>query len=209
MELPDYSKLFIEGRKISSEYGVAILRTYKAGELFIPSGRIVACDAFVSHASPFTTAVPPNSYPVVLSVAHFGDYDQRVAAAMLKLRDAKPIKWEMALNACQDLSSLREGEVFGYGVDSGTGCFMDIEAAQILTKSDNYSDLLMAELDKTYIDTWSWANIPLNPVSKANVIAFSTGFGDGVYASYFGYDEKGDMASLLTDFMLFDDTGVM
>jgi len=59
---------------------------------------------------------------------------------------------------------------------------MDVEAAQILVKGqddDAFFDLIVDELDKTYVDTWSWANICLNLTTKANIICFSTGLGDG------------------------------
>lgn len=33
-----------------------------------------------------------------------------------------------------------------------------------------------------------------------NLAAFSTGYGDGFYATYVGYDQKGKICRLLTDF---------
>ncbi|NET37521.1 MAG: DUF4241 domain-containing protein [Cyanothece sp. SIO1E1] len=49
-----------------------------------------------------------------------------------------------------------------------------------------------------------WANVVVNEANGANVIAFSSGWGDGGYASYWGYDAKGNLASLVTDFACFD-----
>ena len=39
--------------------------------------------------------------------------------------------------------------------------------------------------------------------TEANLIAFSSGWGDGGYASFWGYDEKDNITSLVTDFALF------
>jgi hypothetical protein len=205
---PDLSRLFEDGREIATEIGTATLRLRDAGELLVTSGRVVACDPFASpDAEPFTRAVPPGRYPVVLSVAHFEDDDQRVAAAMLRLGGGRPVSWELALVPGDEPAELAEGEVFGYGVDSGTGCFMDEEAARTLTQKmdedEDYSEEMMDEMDKTYVDTWSWANFVLNDAG-ANFVAFSAGVGDGLYASYFGLDAEGRAVSLVTDFSLFE-----
>src|SRR5688500_16282431 len=50
-----------------------------AGDLILSTGRIVACDPLVfPEAEPFTIAVPPGTYPVMLAVARVSDTDQRV-----------------------------------------------------------------------------------------------------------------------------------
>jgi hypothetical protein len=127
---------------------------------------------------------------------------------MLKFGDEKPARWGAALLANQGKTSSRADEVNYYGVDSATGCFMDVEAARVLSENadgDIYSEQIAEGMDKTYVDTWSWANICLNPATGANIICFSTGLGDGAYASYFGYGEKGGVLCLVTDFGLFED----
>jgi Protein of unknown function (DUF4241) len=35
-------------------------------------------------------------------------------------------------------------------------------------------------------------------------VIFSSGFGDGYYASYFGYDGEGELVALMTDFLVVD-----
>jgi len=204
----NYAELFVDGRKIQTEYSGVTLRCHSAGDLVLSTGKIVACDPAVSpDTPPFAIGVPPREYPVLLSVAHYAK-DQRVAYAMLKFNDEKPARWEMALLPNQDLASLKKDEVFCYGVDSATGCFMDAGAAQVLVAnmdSDVYFEMIAEEMDKTYVDTWSWANITLDTSTGANIICFSTGLGDGVYASYFGLDDEGRALCLVTDFGIFDD----
>jgi hypothetical protein len=39
---------------------------------------------------------------------------------------------------------------------------------------------------------------------KYNLAAFTTGLGDGKYATYIGYDAAGKPCRLLSDFKLFD-----
>jgi hypothetical protein len=44
-------------------------------------------------------------------------------------------------------------------------------------------------------------NLPLGDV---NAVMFHSGWGDGFYASWFGYDANGDVAALVTDFATID-----
>jgi hypothetical protein len=117
MKQINYSELFVNGRQIQAEWGEVNLKLHNAGNLVLPTGRIVACDPLTSpEIPPFTVSVLPNEYPVILSVANFNNNDQRVAYAMLRFDDKKPVRWKMALLPNQDVSSLKEAEVFYYGV---------------------------------------------------------------------------------------------
>ena len=210
MEIFDYSKLLQDGVELRTASGNANLKCHKVGELVTPTGKIIACDAFVFlDRSPFTVQLSPGRYPVVLSVAHFDDGDQRVAYAALRIRDGQPHHWEMALVPGQDVGSLQPDHIFCYGVDSGTGCFMDPKASQALAEKldddEDYFETLIAEMEKTYVHTWSWANVEMDTNTNANLIAFSSGLGDGCYPSYFGLDEKGNPMILVTDFGVFND----
>lgn len=208
MELPDFSKLFAEGKEIATEIGRVVLRVKPAGELTVTSGRVVACDPLVSpDVEPFDRRVPGGTFPVLLSVAHFEDDDRRVAGAMLRFAGRAPASWVPALRPGEEPSALSEDEVFGYPVDSGTGCFMDAETARLVLSGvdeEDFADALVGEMDKTYEDTWSWANVELDAGAGHNIVAFSAGVGDGLYASYFGLDEAGEVVCLVTDFSLFE-----
>ena len=210
MEILDYSKLLQDGLELRTAWGNVTLKWHQMGELVSPTGQIAACDPFVfPEAPPFTVQMSPGRYPVVLSVAHFDDGDQRVAYATVRIRDGQPHHWEMALVPGQDVASLEPDQIFCYGVDSGTGCFMDPKASQALVErlndDENYAETLIAEMEKTYVHTRSWANLEMDTTTNANLIAFSSGLGDGCYASYFGVDEQGDPMILVTDFGVFTD----
>lgn len=208
MTLPDFSKLFDDGREIETEIGRVVLRPRPAGELTLTSGRVVACDPLVyPETQPFTRAAPVGTFPVTLSVAHFEDGDRRVAGALLRFAGREAVRWELALHPGEDASELGEGEIFGYPADSGTGCFMDEETARLVTDhmdGEEFADALDAEMERTYEDTWSWANVEFDPDAGSNIVAFSTGVGDGLYASYFGLDASGEVVCLVTDFSLFE-----
>jgi hypothetical protein len=208
----DFSKAFIDGRKLEVESRSVTFHCHTIGELVVTTGSLVACDPFFCWAvRPFAVKVPPGRYPVILSVASMAD-DQRVAYAKLHVSDKPASRWEMALLPDEELSSLKEGEVFGYSVDSGNGCFMDQEAATIhsqkLDNDEEYEQHLTDEMEKNYVNTWNWADINLNAATGANIITFTSGWGDGSYPLYFGYDENGNVVALVTHFALFEDQEV-
>lgn len=41
-------------------------------------------------------------------------------------------------------------------------------------------------------------------MGPGNIIMFTSGWGDGFYASWFGYDAQGHVAALVTDFTVVD-----
>jgi hypothetical protein len=100
-------------------------------------------------------------------------------------------------------SELKPGEISGYPVDSGTGCFMDKSAAKALDQrmsaDSSFFKTMMSEMDKTYRHTWSWLNMKF---ADANLIAFSSGLGDGLYATYAGKDSSGRITLVVTDFFV-------
>ena len=184
------------------------LRSQPLGELYLPTGKIVANDpCCLFEGTPFTRTVPPGSYPVNLWVWEGGG-DKRVAFAGLRFREGAPVRFEMALLAGQDTAELSEDGFYGYGVDSGTGGFMDEQTFLRLTEGlEEWEGGIFSALDdaleKSYVDTYSAANVRL-PDSEYNVAAFSSGWGDGGYPSYWGFDAEGQLCCLMTDFCILD-----
>jgi hypothetical protein len=181
-------------------------KTHTVGTLQTPSGLIVACDPFVFFdVRPFPVAVPPGSHPVQLAVA-FSNGDERVAFARVHLADPTTTSWELANAGDKDNADLAADEFFGYGVDSGTGCFMDPVAARLLSErfeqDDGYADQLIEAMEASYKHTWSWLDCRPQPNRDENVICFSSGFGDGSYPSFFGYSRNELLTELVTDFMV-------
>ncbi len=214
MKTPDFSHVFEDGHEIEAVYGGKPhryrIKVKTLGDLRLVSGRLVACDPLTSpETGPFGETFPPGSYPVIVSVAHaVPSRDKRVAFAMLKLRDVAASEWKMLAPEGSDISELGDDQMFGYGVDAGTGCFMDQVGATILAADYRADDILgqklLARLQKSYVNTWSWGNIVLDKKSGANVLAFASGEGDGFYASYVGYGSDGAPVAVVTDFGIFN-----
>ena len=198
---------YLDGDRITSWAGSITLKHFDVGTISLPTGSIHALDplVFLDTRETFEITVAPGTYPVRLSIAQLPD-DQRVAFAMILFSEHEASDWQMALLPGQDESVLGEDEVFGYPVDSGTGCFMDEAGADLLRyefeRDDTYFERLTDEMDKTYVPTWSYLNKRLP--DNCNLVAFSSGLGDGLYASYFGFAETSAPVCLVTDFGLAD-----
>lgn len=178
------------------------------GELNLPTGKIVACDPLVDpETPPFSKHVKAGKYPVTLYI-HYIDDDKRVGFAKLGFSEKLPTRFEVAVNDEQKLEELEDGEFYGYGVDSGTGGFMDEETAkklgQLMDESEDYG---IAELDnmleESYVDTYCVANFTI-PDTDLNLAAFSSGYGDGLYPTYWGLDDDNNICCLITDFETVD-----
>ncbi|HET6313899.1 MAG TPA: DUF4241 domain-containing protein [Chloroflexia bacterium] len=214
MELitPDLSRAFEDGRvvevPIQEDTWRVRLERRELGHLVVASGKVVGCDPFTVYEGvlPFDVEVEPGRYPVVLSIAHVEENgDQRVAYAMLSLGEGRPVRWELATWPGRGLADLGEGEVFGYPVDAGTGSFMDEVAARMLAQDEDLVDRLLDDSRDNYVDTWTWTDFVADDDTGANVISFSSGFGDGFYPSYMAFDEDGRMVALVTDFGVVQD----
>ena len=175
------------------------------GTLPLPSGAVIATDPLVQpDRAPFTRRAEPGEYPVTLYLAQ-----DRVALAELRFADAAPARWELALVEGQDVATLKAGEIFGYPVDAGLGCFMDSamraamerREAQEQKRTPRYSnyfdDVLANELKDATQDGVMHRPLPDEP---AQVAVFSSGWGDGVYASYWSLDAGERPLRLVTDF---------
>jgi uncharacterized protein DUF4241 len=170
------------------------------------SGKLVACDPFAYFGDqPFEALFPVGQFSVELAIAKVKD-DERVGFSRIKFSNQVPVKWQMGILPGEDVSTLTGDRVFSYGVDSGTGCFLDSSTGEIFSKyidddtGENYNTVTakMQENNKT---TWNWL---LWQQDGSTVPMFTTGRGDGSYASYIGFDKDGAICRLVTDFALFE-----
>jgi hypothetical protein len=178
-----------------------------AGDVVLPSGKLVASDGFLMGGDAFTLDLSPGEHPVSLLRVVFDDGDQRIAAAMVRVSDGEPSSWELALVPGQDPATLAPDEIFGYGVDSGTGAFTSPEAVAAVTSEADYAryaDSLMSAMPATTEAFELSGQVVVDEETGANVVAFASGFGDGSYASYVGRDDDGNVVAVLTDFGVLD-----
>lgn len=174
------------------------------GNIALPSGKIVATDPFtMGDVAAFMRQVAPGSYPVSLAMLVGSQWHARNAFATIKFTDEPVEKFEMALVPGNDLTLLEDDEFFGYGVDAGIGAFMDAQTATIwLEKYDDEinADAVVAGLTQPAALS-PWVNFTILGTTS-NFVGFESGDGDGGYASYWGLDAAGNVATLTTDFGL-------
>lgn len=197
-----YPLAFGQGRELEADGERWTFSVARAGEISLPSGRVVACDPLVSGPrDPFLQAVRPGRYAVDLALARGATGGERVALARVRFTAREPAVWVMALRRGEKEAALGAGRTFGYTADSGTGCFMDAQTAVThdLAARDDI-DAILEELTANYRPQRYWLDYPA--ARKQNVVMFSTGDGTGTYASYFGIDGDGDVCALVTDFKL-------
>jgi hypothetical protein len=182
------------------------LRWRELGKLVLPTGQIVACDPiFVYEPDPFVQTVSSGCYPVSLRLAQMeGTRHERVAFAMIQIQEEESAGWKLARRSGQIDGSSEDAEQHRYGVDAGLGCFMDLAAARAMeqryAEDDTFHDVIYEAVEDSYPGC---ANLILEKDTGLNVAVFSTGIGDGAYASYWGCSSSGDAVCLLTDFDLF------
>ena len=165
----------------------------------LPTGHIVACDWL--DTDPFTRTVPPGRYDVILA-----EHDALVAYAILRFRDGIPARWEMATQPGEDVRSLPEGYYYMYPVDGGNGSFMDEKTnreLRLIVDADPEA-YFEAKTARMKMRAWKWCNYAVGPLAELNSVWFSSGMGDGGYASYFGLADNGEVLCLLTDFDALD-----
>jgi Protein of unknown function (DUF4241) len=185
------------------EYALELINTNRegisrriAGSVNLPSGRLVACDPWLIDEEPFSRIVQPGRYLVELCVTSERD----IAAAIVRFGSSEVTKLEMALTEKQVLSELEHNEFYGYGVDRALGCFTSIECAVLFKQSESAREEFQSQ-----IETEFFLNYRLRDNSSLNLIAFTSGDGDGTYPSYWGLGKKGKAICLFTDFMVLNE----
>ena len=177
------------------------LRLVRVGPVNLPSGRVVAGDPFYAPgAAPFSDPLPPGRHPVDVLVTMRGAFDTVVAARVL-VDGASVSTWRPAHVVGQVESAADEPN--GYGVDSGTGSFTSAEAATLIEDGyDRYADDLLKALQAA--SPHRWIRMPLDPLGPTGVgldiVAFPSGFGDGAFPTWVGFDRAGRAVAFMTDF---------
>lgn len=185
--------LLIAGAQVEYYDRQLRLSVHSAGQLHLPSGRLIADDpsSLDLDAKPFSVAVPPGTYPVSAGPATFVDDPRhsRVTAARLNVGDRPAVRWELALRESQEPLDLGYREFFGFGVDAGMACFVD------------------ADLSDRMKDVWRTLGGPVEPryrtIGSGDMVAWSSGWGDGVYPTWIGYDTTGVVTCFVADMRLF------
>lgn len=190
-----------------------LLETYEVGKIHISSGKIVASDALISpDHSAFNQEFPKGDFQVLV---HKERESNCIAYAEIVFdKNQLAENWTLALCGAQNLEDLKEGEIFGYSVESGMGSFMDKNAQNALNNLEQdlfhkkgadfmgiYEEFFHAHFfdEKGAIDQFA----VLKPYDSKpeNIVAFETGYGEGFYATYIGYSKDNQPVKLISEFI--------
>ncbi|HEX5823754.1 MAG TPA: DUF4241 domain-containing protein [Candidatus Limnocylindrales bacterium] len=173
--------------------GVVEVLVVGLGDIVLPSSRLLVADYFFMGGS-MVTDLPrvqlsgfTGRAPVCLHVARFEPADQRAAFLHVRLIDAPVVRWLIG--------------TAGFGVDGGTGGIGSEEAVRAVT-ADFDGQVYLEAIQAHNVNTWSWSNITTEPVSGANVIGFSTGYGDGGFPVYAGIDKDDRVVAVVIDLLV-------
>ncbi|HIS46147.1 MAG TPA: DUF4241 domain-containing protein [Candidatus Scybalocola faecigallinarum] len=201
--------------------GNAQVDTLDIGTVHFPTGTILACDPLVElgEALPFIQTVPAGTYPVTICVVPSETYGDRYACVKVAISDNKPVRYEMGMVGAENLDEeLQEDEFFGFFVDAGMGCIADLKAQEAFKayweqremedeSIDPYNDLFCDLLEENFQahpqyqrDGGDWLNWTV-PGTDCNIPIFASGWGDGVYPCYFGYDAEGNVCGMYIRFI--------
>lgn len=196
------------------------------GTYSFPTGQIVVRDPLIylcNDRTPYFTTIPKGSYPLTIAVAQIEKEHYRYTAARLKTSQNEAVVYQEALIGNENLETLgTEGDFFGFSVDAGLTTLADTEVRDAWCsyarewfqqrkeegKSINiYDDLLASHFSKSYQEhpafqrtdgDWISFQIPGTPY---RIPMFQSGWGDGTYPVYFGYDKDGKVCEVVIHFI--------
>ncbi|QIY92564.1 DUF4241 domain-containing protein [Chryseobacterium gallinarum] len=198
-----FSKDFVES---------PLLESFEVGKIYLSSGKLVACDPLITNDMlPFSTEFPKGDFPVIL---HKERDSNCVAYSEIIFNTGEITEWKLATTAGQHVKDLAEGEVFGYPVESGMGCFMDVETQAKLNELEQklyrnkgvdfmgiYEEFFHEHFfdENGAIDQYAF----LKPSESypGTIFAFETGYGEGFYASYIAYGKDQTPVKIITEFI--------
>lgn len=176
------------------------------GSVVLDQGDFVAADPYVSEANtpPFTERLKPGDHPLILAIAHIAEDHQRLAAGLL-LGEMTPIsRWTLALQPEQAIEDLEDDDsYYGFPVDAGTACIASPNAfavaSAVLTADGG---MLQDPLSTALFSSTNQAALAAPAEGTQPVAILMTGWGDGVYPTWLGIDEVGNVSLAIVDFLL-------
>lgn len=198
-----FSKDFVES---------PLLESFEVGKIYLSSGKLVACDPLITNdMMPFSTEFPKGKFPVII---HKERESNCVAYTEIIFSTSEIDEWKLATTAGQNIKDLAEGEVFGYPVESGMGCFMDADTQNSLNELEqklyrNKGVDFMGIYEEFFHDYFfdengaidQYAFLKPSKDHPGTVFAFETGYGEGFYASYIAYDKDQAPVKIITEFI--------
>jgi hypothetical protein len=191
------------------------------GNIHFPTGDFLVCDPLVylgRSSSLYFQPVPVGSFPLTACVAKIEEDHYRFVAVQVLFSDEAPVRFTEALIGSEDLENLSPGEYYGFNVDAGLGTIADAATRDAYMDfyerwtQDNpgkniYDDYFAAIFAQSYKDQplyqrkdGDYINWTI-PGTELSLPMFQSGFGDGAYPVYMGWDAQGAVCQLIIQFI--------
>lgn len=194
-------------KMIDTEFGRMHIERVEASKLKLITGKIIATDPILMYDDQcYSKHVQPGTYPVYIYNGKTENRKTQSVVAELRFNDNVPVTWEMALLKGENASRFASDEFMGYEVENGLGCFMDEYVMDFLDvmdeeELDNYEKNIKDTIRKS--DS-IWADILIDEKTGSNIIVFVSGWNEGVFPTYYGFDKNNKLSKLVTDFMVIE-----
>ena len=191
------------------------------GKVKFTTNEILVRDPLVwlrKEEKPYFTKVPTGEYDLETLVVELDYDDYRYVASRVKLKDKDSFVYHQALEGDENLEDVDSNSIFGFGVDAGLATIVDTDTrdaycqfeADWYRENPNkniYDDFFAEEFRKNYIknpefqrEGGDWINFEI-PNTKYSIHMIQSGFGDGYYPVYFGYDETGELCDIVIEYI--------
>ncbi len=193
---------------------------FKIGMADFPSGKVIVADPLCYLVSgkmcpQLEINIPLGSYPMEVSICRNPDVGLRMCTVRLKIQETKAEKYicaqpteDTAIAKCSD------GVLSGFPVEAGMVTICDaLVASEYRAFLDNwhrenqgknhYDDYFadffsesaetLPEYQREGGDFIEWTN----PDTKHKMVMVASGFGDGLYQCFFGYDSENEICELI------------
>ncbi len=206
------STLEKDAGSIQAQFVQSDSRSYVTiGTISCVSGHIVVADPLAylpanRYCPTLEKEVPVGNYPVEVSICKDPLIGIRMCTVRMRIQEGPAVRYELAKPTIETAAAVgKEGLLCGFSVDAGMIGICDAKAAQEYqtflnhwyvehpdgNHYDDYFAAFFQKSEETYPqyqrkggDFIAWEN----PETGSVVVMAASGFGDGFYQSYWGYD---------------------
>ena len=177
------------------------VETIEFGKQSFISEQLITCDPNyldLEQNEIFINKIPKGTYSIIGSAKKINtDY---LLSVKMKIKGDRATKYYVGIYLESDVDAVKNDKVITFGVDAATACFLDKTTYDKLYEyskknTDKYDDEIYSE------ELFKKVSFP----EIEDFIIFGTGFGDGYYSTYFGYNDNDELCDVVIKFIDYED----
>lgn len=167
---------------------------------------------------PYLRKVKQGEYAIETLVVEIEKDYYRYIATRVKFNENEPVVYHQALKGDETLEDINRDSIFGFHVDAGLASIVDIQTRAAYCDfveqwveenpgKNIYDDFFANEFRRSYLEKpefqregGDWINFKI-PHTEYSVPMIQSGFGDGEYPVYFGYDKGGELCDVVMEYI--------